>query len=109
LGGVNFVVICSEKAAEAVGLSILERFERRTAALHIQREVSLLGADVRSGPPEIELSIAGVTASHAPPSSGVGAKAAQYKRMARTMSGSAFVLDGRVVGGRIGGPAFRRA
>lgn len=100
LGGVNFVVICSEKAVEAMGLAILERFARRTAALHISREVSLLGADVRSTQPEIELAIAGVTKTHAAASSsgGIGARAAQYKRMARTMRGSAFVLDGRAVG-----------
>ncbi|HXW76730.1 MAG TPA: GGDEF domain-containing protein [Candidatus Eremiobacteraceae bacterium] len=109
LGGVNFVVLCSEKAAEPLGLSVLERFERRAAQLHISREVSLLGADVRSVPPEIELSIAGVTSTHAQssPSGGFGAKAAQYKRTARTMRGSAFVLDGRVVSSQTA--AFRQA
>lgn len=112
LGGVNFVVLCTEKMVEAMGVSILERFERRAAALHISREVSLLGADVRSTPPEIELAIAGVTASHAQGTSngsGLAARAAQYKRMARTLRGNAFVLDGRVIVGGHEGNAFRRA
>jgi diguanylate cyclase (GGDEF)-like protein len=111
LGGVNFVAICSEKAVETMGLTILERFERRAAALHISREVSLLGAEVRSSPPEIELAIAGVTATHAQASSsgGLAARAAQYKRMARSLRGNAFILDGRVVAGGQEGTAFRRA
>jgi GGDEF domain-containing protein len=112
LGGVNFVVLCTEKMVEPMGVAILERFERRAAALHISREVSLLGADVRSTPPEIELAIAGVTASHAqgsPTGSGLAARAAQYKRMARTLRGNAFVLDGRVIVGGHEGNAFRRA
>jgi hypothetical protein len=94
-----------------MGIAIIERFERRAAALYIQREVSLLGADVRSAPPEIELAAAGVTATAAQGSGGGGlaARAAQYKRMARTMRGSGFVLDGRVIVGNREGGAFRRA
>ena len=107
LGGVNFVAICSEKAVETMGLTIVERFERRAAALHISREVSLLGADVRSTTPEIELAIAGITSASVQGSSGLAARAAQYKRMARSMRGNAFVLDGRVIAG--GQDSIRRA
>jgi diguanylate cyclase (GGDEF)-like protein len=96
LGGVNFLVLCTAGAAERIGRLALERFERRSAALHVARETTSL-ADARS--PQVTLTIAGLTATQLPlPNfAGLAGRATRYKRMARSAATSAFVLDGRVL------------
>jgi diguanylate cyclase (GGDEF)-like protein len=100
LGGVNFLVLCNAPAAERIGRSAIERFERRSAALHVSRDTPSIG-DARASLPQVTLTIAGITATQVPlPTfAGLATRATRYKRMARSAGSSAFVLDGRLVAG----------
>lgn len=102
LGGVNFLVLASEPNIEPLGLAVIARFDARAGALHVTRETPLLGlAEVRAPDAEVALALAGVSSSKCGDLtySDMAARAASYKRMARSIHGNAFVLDGRVLGG----------
>jgi diguanylate cyclase (GGDEF)-like protein len=100
LGGVNFIVLCVEGRVEPMGLGLIAEFERRVAALHVSRELPLLdGVDVRRPDNEITLSVVGLCSSRSPLTSYsiISSTVARYKRSARNLRSSAFVLDGSIV------------
>lgn len=100
LGGVNFIVLCSEGRVEQMGLTMIAEFERRVAALHVSRELPMLDAvDVRRPNNEITLSVVGLSSSRSslPSYSVITSTIARYKRTARNLRSSAFVLDGSML------------
>ena len=102
MGGVNFIVLCTPMNVERLGRTIIESFQRRTAPLHITRD--LTASDERgSVPPSVGLALVGITASTPPlPNlAGLAGRTARYKRVARSAGGNAFVLDGQLIAGRI--------
>jgi len=103
LGGVNFIVLCSENRVEPLGLALIAEFERRVAGLHVSRELPLLeSADVRRPDAEITLSVVGLSSSQSPATSYsvISSTVARYKRAARNLRSSSFVLDGTVISPR---------
>jgi len=44
LGGVNFMVLCSESKLEELGVTLMVEFERRVASLHVSRDAGQLAA-----------------------------------------------------------------
>ncbi len=100
LGGVNFIVLCNENRVEPLGLALIAEFERRVAGLHVSRELPLLEtADVRRPDAEITLSVVGLSSSQSPATSYsvISSTVARYKRSARNLRSSSFVLDGTII------------
>jgi EAL domain-containing protein (putative c-di-GMP-specific phosphodiesterase class I)/GGDEF domain-containing protein len=102
LGGVNFAILCAPDKVERLGRKILESFARRTAPLHVGRDIGPAG-DLSTVPPSVGLSVVGITAMQSPlPNlAGLAGKTARYKRIARAAGGNAFVLDGQLLVGRL--------
>ncbi|MDQ2817719.1 MAG: GGDEF domain-containing protein [Candidatus Eremiobacteraeota bacterium] len=99
LGGVEFVIACSPTAAQQLGRVISDRWSREAnwrAAASVQAEKP--GGE---GASEITLTIAGITAAHAPipQCAALLERLARYKRMKGGVDHSVFVLDGRLVPG----------
>lgn len=103
LGGVNFIVLCSEHHVEQLGLALIGDFERRVAALHVSRELPLMeDGERRRADTGLTLSVVGLSSSHSPlPSyAAVSSTVARHKRAARNLRESSFVLDGTIVAPR---------
>jgi len=102
MGGVNFVVLCTPLNVERIGKTIIESFQRRTAPLHITRDLTA-SEEPGSVPPSVGLALVGITASTPPlPNfAGLAGRTARYKRVARSAGGNAFVLDGQLIAGRV--------
>jgi diguanylate cyclase (GGDEF)-like protein len=83
LGGVNFAILAPDGSVEKLGLDILERFEEQIA------------------PPEVTLTIVGLSAAQTGPASyhTLIGRTSRWKRMARSVHRSVFILDGRVLRG----------
>lgn len=100
LGGVNFVVLCTEDRVEPLGLALLNEFERRVAGLHVSRDLPLLeGIEARPPADSITLSVVALRSSRSPMPSYAAASStvARYKRSARNLRRNCFVLDGAVI------------
>ncbi len=100
LGGVNFVVLSSEGKVELIASTIISEFERKVASLHVSRELPLLdasGAGRADG--EVTLTVVGLCSSRTPlPSyAAVASNVSRYKRAARTLRSSSFILDGNLI------------
>ena len=104
IGGVNFVMLCSEEHVDAIGRAVLEQFNRRIAALHVSRDLAVLSDEPSTGPSEVTLALVGITANSttAPSYAGLAGRAQRYKRMGRGVAQDSFVLDGRIVIGNVG-------
>ncbi|MBV8222297.1 MAG: EAL and GGDEF domain-containing protein [Candidatus Eremiobacteraeota bacterium] len=102
LGGVNFLALCEPGDVERLGRRIIESFARRTAPLHVTRDISAVehGSSV---PPSVGLSLVGITCTSPPlPNlASLAGRTARYKRVARAAGGNAFVIDGQLVAGRV--------
>jgi len=100
LGGVNFIILSSESRAEQLADAIIHEFERKVAALHVSRDLPLIdvGSGTRSEAP-VTLTIVGLRSSRTPlPSyAAVSSNVSRYKRAARTLHTSSFVLDGTLI------------
>lgn len=101
LGGVNFLVLCSESKAEQLADAVIRDFERKVAALHVSRELPLIeiGNGTRAADGQVTLTIVGLRSSRTPlPSyAAVASNVSRYKRAARTLHTSSFVLDGNLI------------
>ncbi len=100
LGGVNFMLFCSESKVEALATTIIAEFERKVASLHVTRELPLLeSADVRHPDSEVTLTVVGLCSSRTPMPSyaAVASNVSRYKRTARNLRSSSFILDGNLI------------
>jgi diguanylate cyclase (GGDEF)-like protein len=104
IGGVNFVVLCTEELIDAIGRAVLEQFNRRIAAFHVSRDLAVLGDEPAIGPNEVTLALVGITANSttAPSYAGLAGRAQRYKRVGRGVAQDSFVLDGRIIIGNVG-------
>jgi diguanylate cyclase (GGDEF)-like protein len=100
LGGVNFIILCSEGKAEQVADAVIHDFERKVASLHVSREMPLLDIGSGANPDgQVTLTVVGLRSSRTPlPSyAAVASNVSRYKRAARTLHTSSFVLDGNLI------------
>ncbi len=100
LGGVNFVVLCAEQRVEQLATAIISEFERRVGSLHVSRELPLIeAASVGRPDPEVTLTVVGLCSSRTPlPSfSAVASTLSRFKRAARNLRTSSFILDGNLL------------
>jgi diguanylate cyclase (GGDEF)-like protein len=111
LGGVNFITLCSESKIEQLAERIVDEFQRKVAGLHVSRELPLLDLGNGNRPDaQVTLTIVGLRSSRTPMPSyaAVTSNVSRYKRAARSLHGSSFILDGNLmkpgelVPGRIG-------
>jgi diguanylate cyclase (GGDEF)-like protein len=102
LGGVNFLALCDPDNVERLGRRIIESFIRRTAPLHVRRDIASV-EDGNATPPSVGLSLVGISATSPPlPNlASLAGRTARYKRVARAAGGNAFVLDGQLVLGKV--------
>lgn len=100
LGGVNFVVLCSESKVDQIGQALMSEFDRKVAALHVTRELPLLGSAASHRPdPEVMLTVVGLCSSRSslPSLSAVAATVSRQRRTTRSLRSSSFILDGTFV------------
>jgi diguanylate cyclase (GGDEF)-like protein len=100
LGGVNFVVLCSETRVEQLATSIIAEFERKVAALHVSRDLPLIESpELLRQELEVTLTVVGLCSSRTPlPSfSAVASSLSRFKRAARNLRTSSFILDGNLL------------
>ncbi len=104
IGGVNFVALCAEDRIEQIGRHVLDNFNRKIAALHVSRDLAVIGEDPLAGPTEVTLALVGITANNvtAPSYAGLAGRAQRYKRIGRGTAQDSFVLDGRFIVGSAG-------
>jgi diguanylate cyclase (GGDEF)-like protein len=100
LGGVNFIVLCSNAKVEPIALAIISEFERKVAQLHVSRDLPLI--DLPTGTrndPQVTLTVVGLRSSVTPlPSyAAVASNVSRYKKAARALHTSSFVLDGTLI------------
>jgi diguanylate cyclase (GGDEF)-like protein len=100
LGGVNFITLCSESKIEQLAERIVDEFQRKVAGLHVSRELPLL--DLSNGnrsDAQVTLTIVGLRSSRTPMTSyhTVTSNVSRYKRVARSLHGSSFILDGNLM------------
>jgi len=101
LGGVNFVVLCAEQRVEQLATAVIGEFERKVASLHVSRELPLIEAHTPTGrpDPEVTLTVIGFCSSRTalPTFSAVASTLSRFKRAARNLRMSSFVLDGNLM------------
>ncbi|MBV8164187.1 MAG: GGDEF domain-containing protein [Candidatus Eremiobacteraeota bacterium] len=101
LGGVNFVVLCAEQRVEQLATAVIGEFERKVASLHVSRELPLIEAHTPTGrpDPEVTLTVIGLCSSRTalPTFSAVASTLSRFKRAARNLRMSSFVLDGNLM------------
>jgi EAL domain-containing protein (putative c-di-GMP-specific phosphodiesterase class I)/GGDEF domain-containing protein len=99
LGGVNFVALCSEEKVALVAGEVIADFDRRVSALQPGRDLPLVDAAALRLEPALTITVVGVRTSHTPiPSfAAAAASVARFKRVARALRSSSFVLDGELV------------
>jgi len=100
LGGVNFVVLCTEQRVEQLATTIIGEFERKVSSLHVSRELPLIETQAAGRPdPEVTLTVIGLCSSRTalPTFSAVASTLSRFKRAARNLRTSSFVLDGNLM------------
>ena len=100
LGGVNFIVLCSELKVETVATSIIAEFERKVSALHVSREMPLLESpDLLRPDGAVTLTVVGLCSSRTalPSYAAVASNVSRHKRAARNLRTSSFILDGNLL------------
>ena len=100
LGGVNFVVLCTEQRVEQLATTIIGEFERKVSSLHVSRELPLIETQAAGRPdPEVTLTVIGLCSSRTalPTFSTVASTLSRFKRAARNLRTSSFVLDGNLM------------
>lgn len=101
LGGVNFVVLCSEQRVEQLATAIMGDFERKVSSLHVSRELPLIESQTAAPrtDPDVTLTIIGLRSSRTavPTFSAVSSTLSRFKRAARNLRTSSFILDGNLM------------
>ena len=94
------MVLCAEQRVEQLATAIIGEFERKVASLHVTRELPLIETQAAGRPdPEVTLTVIGLCSSRTalPTFSAVASTLSRFKRAARNLRTSSFVLDGNLM------------
>jgi EAL domain-containing protein (putative c-di-GMP-specific phosphodiesterase class I)/GGDEF domain-containing protein len=100
LGGVNFIALCAEGKVEQFAQTIIDEFERKVGALHVGRELPLIDLPgAAHSEPHVTLTVVGLRSSRTPLPSYAAATSSvsRFRRAARNLHLSSFVLDGNLM------------